>query len=367
LKKEYAFEGKVSAVSTPDLLTFIGMLKKNGVLTIDDGKVIRKIFWEKGEIVFANSTHPDESLGSFLVRHGKITQEQNMKSGLLVEPGKRQGKILVQMGVLTPKQLWWAVKNQVLEIIYKIFSLTDGKFYFEEIDELAEEKIKLSTSTTNIIMEGIRRLDELPRIKELIPDDKVVPTLVPEEFRDNSVKFEAGEIEIMNLVDGERNIREIIHISPFEEFETLRILMALLLARYIYIPGSSVPTSEEEIEDAIALENVINLYNEIYSKIWDALGEKISPKERQNLFDDVKNSLNEQVLEGPLFDARGQLPSSVLMANVADYPQNERHRILSMALENLLSFILFEASKHLDSAQKDIIYKLVEKKSEAIN
>jgi len=101
---------------------------------------------------------------------------------------EKAGEILVQMGVLTPKQLWWAVKNQVLEIIYKIFSLSEGKFYFEEVDELKEEKIKLSTSTTNIIMEGIRRLDELPRIKELIPDDKVVPTLVPEEFRDNSVK-----------------------------------------------------------------------------------------------------------------------------------------------------------------------------------
>jgi hypothetical protein len=361
LAKEIAFQGKLKSVTVPDLLTFIGMIKKSGVLTVESQNIIRKLYWEKGELVFANSTHPDESLGSFLVRHGKITQEQNMKSGMLVEPGKRQGKVLVQMGILTPKQLWWAVKNQVLEIVYGIFSLSEGVFYFEEKEEPSEEKIKLSTTTTNIIMEGIRRLDEWPRIKELIPDDTVVPTPVPPEFRDNQVKFQEGEIEVMNLVDGKRNIRDIVHVSSFEEFETLRILMSLLLARYIYIPGGTVST-EEDIEDANAIESIIEKYNKIFGELWNALGEKISPKERQDLFDDVKNQVNEPVLEGPLFDARGHLPVTVLMANVADYPQDKRLKVLSSSLDNLLSFLLFEASKHLDSAQKDTIYKLVDKK-----
>lgn len=365
MKKEYAFEGKIRNIPMPDLLTFISMIKKSGILTIEDEKNIRKIFWEKGEMVFANSTHPEESLGNFLLRHGKITEEENIKSGMLVEPGKRQGKILVQMGVLTPKQLWWAVKNQVLEIIYKVFTLSDGKFYFEEVEEPTEEKIKLSTSTTNIIMEGIRRLDELPRIKEIIYDDRIVPTLVPEEFRDPNVKFEEGEIEVMKLVDGARNIRDIIHVSPFEEFETLRILMALILARYIHIPSQTLPTYEEEIDDASMLENIINSYNYIFGEIWNALGEKMEPKDRQNLFDDIKNNFSDQVLEGPLFDARGHLPPSVLMANVADYPKNKRVEVLSLGLENLLSFILFEASKHLDADQREYIYNLVKEKSEA--
>ncbi len=361
MAKEIAFEGKLKSITVPDLLTFIGMIKKSGILTIESENIKRKLYWEKGELVFANSSHPDESLGSFLVRHGKITQEQNMKSGMLVEPNKRQGKILVQMGILTPKQLWWAVKNQVLEIVYGIFSLDEGIFYFEEMEEPTEEKIKLSTSTTNIIMEGIRRLDEWPRIKELIPDDTVVPTPVPPEFRDNQVKFEESEIEIMNLVDGKRNIRDIVHVSPLEEFETLRILMSLLLARYIYIPGSPVK-SEEEVEDVNAIENLIQKYNRIFGELWTALGEKISPKEQQNLFDDIKNQVNEPVLEGPLFDARGHLPVTTLMANVADYPQEKRLVVLSSSLDNLLSFLLFEASKYLDSNQKDAIYKLVENK-----
>jgi len=361
---EKVFQGKLKAIPIPDLLTFISMVKKSGVLHVESGDVTRKLWWEKGELVFATSSQPDESLGSFLVRHGKITQEQNMKSGLLVEPGKRQGKVLVQMGVLTPKQLWWAVKNQVLEIIYGIFSLGEGTFYFTEGEEPTEERIKLSTSTTNIIMEGIRRLDEWPRIKELIPDDMVVPCLVPPEFRDAQVKFHEGELEVLNLVDGERNIREIIHVSPFEEFETLRILMALLLARYIHLPGSAVPV-EEDVEDLAAIEKLIGQYNRIFGEIWNELGEKISQKARQDLFDEVKNSLGEALLEGPFFDARGHLPVSSLVANIADQPQDKRLNLLGLALENLLSFMLFESSKHLDAEQKASLYRLVESKGKS--
>jgi hypothetical protein len=361
---EKVFEGKLKAISVPDLLTFVSMVKKTGVLTVESMEITRKLWWEKGELVFATSSHPEESLGSFLVRHGKITQEQNMKSGLLVEPGKRQGKVLVQMGVLTPKQLWWAVKNQVLELVYGMFNLGEGVFCFEESVELTEEKIKLSTSTTNIIMEGIRRLDEWPRIKELIPEDTAVPYLVPLEFRDSQVKFHEGELEVMNLVDGKKKIRDIIHSSSFEEFETLRILMALLLARYIHVPGSAVP-AEEDIEDVSSIENLIESYNKIFGEIWEGLGEKTSQKGRQDIFDEVKDSLGENILEGPFFDARGHLPASSLMANVADYPQEKRVKTLSSALENLLSFLLFEASKHLDAEQKDSLYRLVESRDKA--
>ncbi|MCX7830518.1 MAG: hypothetical protein N2445_05610, partial [Acidobacteria bacterium] len=118
--------------------------------------------------------------------------------------------------------------------------------------------------------------------------------------------------------------------------------------------------TEDEVEDVYAIESLIEKYNRIFGEVWNALGERISPKERQNLFDEIKNQVNEPVLEGPLFDARGHLPVTVLMANVADYPQDRRLKVLSSSLDNLMSFLLFEASKHLDSSQKDSIYKLVD-------
>jgi hypothetical protein len=335
------------------------MIKKTGTLTVRHGEYAKQVYWERGEMIFSASSDPEEALGNFLIRHGKITQEQNMKSGLLVEPGKRQGKILVQMGVLTPKELWWAVKNQVLEIIYSLFALRDGWFSFEETTTVHEEKIKLSTSTTNIIMEGIRRLDEWPRIKEMIPHDRLVPELAPLETRDRNVNFLEGEKEILALVNGKRAVREIIHLSALDEFETLRILMGFILARYIVIPESPLAATGDEVEDAVMLEQVIASYNRIFSQIAEYLVTHLPRESVGSLLDGALEAAESPILEGVHFDKNGSLGAKVLTANVADLHVEQRLGALDGGLNNLLSFILFESSKHLLPEEKSTIYRMV--------
>lgn len=362
---ERIIEGSLKAVSAPDLLTFINLIKKTGTLVLNHGDRTRKIFWERGEMIFASSSDPDESLGSFLVRHGKITPEQNMRSGLMVEPGKRQGRILVQMGVLTPKELWWAVKNQVLEIIYSVFSVREGRFGFDETPEPYEEKIKLSTSTTNIIMEGIRRLDEWPRIKEIIPGDRVVPRIAPHDKRDTNVKFLEAEQAILSLVDGERTVRDIIHLSNMEEFETLRLLMSFVMARYIRVPEARGGDGHEDVEDAHALESVVESYNRVFVQIGAYLATHLTPMAVEDLFERAMGSSDSPVLEGIHFDSEGRLDPYALQANVAETRVDERGRALEGSLSHLLSFLLFESSKHLAPEEKSALYKMVDNLSGA--
>lgn len=360
---ERILEGSLRTIYVPDVLTFVNMLKKTGILTLRNQDQVRKLYWEKGELVFASSSLPTESLGSFLVRHGRITQDEHEESGRRVEPGTRQGKVLVQMGILTPKQLWWAVKNQVLEIVYDLFSLKEGLFFFEETEEINEEKIKLSTSTTNIIMEGIRRLDEWPRIREFIPTDEAVPTITSADSRDKNVKFMEGELEILSLVDGERTVREIIHASPLDEFETLRILMALVLARYISMPGAPESHGEDDHDDSSELGALVARYNEIYARIGSELSSGLSAKERKALFTSALTGCEEALLEGCSFNDNCELQPRILTANVADLRANKRAGALRSTMENLLSFLLFEASKHLDADQRGELYRLVEEQS----
>ena len=356
-------EGALRAVSVPDLLTFINMIKKTGILSLRHEERVRRVFWERGEMIFASSSDPEEALGNFLLRHGKITQEQNMKSGLMVSPGTRQGKVLVQMGVLTPKELWWAVKNQVLEIIYACFTLEDGVFFFEEMEDAHEEKIKLSTSTTNIIMEGIRRLDEWPRIRELIPNDHLVPMLSPAESRDPGVRFLEGEQAILTLVDGNRSVREIIHLAELDEFETLRVLMSFILARYIAIPELQTSEQNDDLDDASALDGLVVTYNRIFSRIIGTLAGHLDDDGLALFTATAVESSRNDVLDGVRFDEHGCLDIKTLIANVADHHVEERVSVLDGALSNLLSFFLFEASKHLTPEEKNAIYRMAGERS----
>jgi hypothetical protein len=118
---------------------------------------------------------PGAFLGQFLLRNGKITAEQYEESRRRVTPQLRHGKLLVQMGAISPKDLWWGVKNQVLEIIYSLFGWKDGEFaFYDSTEDLAQERIVIQLNTSSVIMEGIRRLDEAARIREKIPNLDVV-------------------------------------------------------------------------------------------------------------------------------------------------------------------------------------------------
>src|SRR6266498_3095898 len=151
------FEGDLRRIQIADVLSFVSMIRGGGKLLLKQVRLERTLHWLEGEIVFATSNTPEQSLGQFLLRNGKITQQQYEESAQRVGPNMRHGKALVQMGAISPNDLWWGIKNQALEIIYSLFTWTEGSFSFVEAgEEVLNERIVLSINTSGAIMEGIQ-------------------------------------------------------------------------------------------------------------------------------------------------------------------------------------------------------------------
>jgi hypothetical protein len=218
--------GDLSSVTLADVVSLLNLSKKTGVLRCSRGADSRSVFWEQGEIVFARSNSVRDNLGCFLVRRGLITEEQNAESARRIDPETRHGKVLVRLGYLTTEQLWWAVKNQVLEIVYDLFHWGTGYFEFVEGPIEAREKITLAVPTTKIVMEGIRRLDEWNKFSTRIRDTGMllepVPGKVPGTGREQDATPE--ERKVLGLVNGIRTVSEISRLSGQGEFETYSAL-----------------------------------------------------------------------------------------------------------------------------------------------
>ncbi len=234
--------GDLSAINLADIFSLLGMSKKGGVLKLARGAETRSLHWELGEIVFARSNSVRDSLGNFLVRKGIITPEQNAVSASKIDENTRHGKVLVRMGFITADQLLWAVKQQVLEIVYSLFHWRSGLFEFLEGESDAKEKITLSMSTTKIIMEGIHRLDEWAKIRTLFPDDSVVlePVLGPPEVAARP-DLAADDKKIVALVNGSRTIAEISNLSRQGEFECSSLLFNLVSSGVLRVRGRQAP------------------------------------------------------------------------------------------------------------------------------
>src|SRR5512139_733633 len=118
------FRGNLRDYSLPRILIELNRSRETGTLSITTSHFTKKIYIREGNVIFASSTFEDDRLGEMLIKAGKITMGQYDKSvELLKSTGKRQGAILVELGYITPKDLFWGVNYQVKEIIYSLFQL----------------------------------------------------------------------------------------------------------------------------------------------------------------------------------------------------------------------------------------------------
>lgn len=146
----------------PNIFEGIRTKKITGILKLSHGGAVKSIFFKEGNVVYASSSENIDRLGDILLKTHKITADQYKTSAdLIKKTGKRQGSILVEMGVITPKELFEALKVQIREIISSIFLWdSDGKFELAE-GELPNNIIPLPIELADILNYTIEKLENL--------------------------------------------------------------------------------------------------------------------------------------------------------------------------------------------------------------
>jgi hypothetical protein len=236
--------GILGPIALADLFSLLNLSKKTGCLSCTSGTVIKKVYWEDGEVVFARSNLREDSLGHYLVDRGIINEEQKEDSFRQIASGERHGKVLVRLGFLTPEQLLWGVRNQVQEILYTLFLWESGRFQFDEGKLEIREKVTLSASTTRIVMEGIRRVDEWKRIEAIITDMDAIPQKTDRPAGDDDI-LRPEDRKLLDLVDGRTSFREYQSRADIGSFEALAALSRLISAEYL---TAGEPESKESDE-----------------------------------------------------------------------------------------------------------------------
>ena len=275
---EIPLKGNIQEVKLPHLLAYLNRQRKTGTLMTTTPVFTKKVFLVKGDAIFASSSFEDDRLGEMLIKAGKITMEQYDKSvEMLKKTGKRQGAILVELGYLTPKDLFWGVKYQVREIIYSLFQLEQAEFEFIE-DEIPEhEVITLKMSMGNLIYEGVKRIDNWTRIKQEMTDSEAVLKLSHDPvaiFQD--IELSPQDRQMLSFVDGKMTMKQLIDSSLVGSFEAMKILYVLLSIGVLEVKKSETTDTPETMkheevlqplseDDGLSSERVDRLYYSIGS------------------------------------------------------------------------------------------------------
>jgi hypothetical protein len=241
-------EGSLVQRDFADLVQDLAERRWTGVLTLTNGGVGRSVTVQDGRLVFASSSSPDDRLGELLLRRGRISFRQYVDAGKAIVPGKRLGTILVEQGILPPKDLVRAVVDHTQEIIYGAFQWTEGRYRFQE--GTTAETITLNISTPDIIMEGIRRIESWSRI------DRAVGGIGARYDRPSGYETVAAKmtladekLKILTRISEERIVEELCAESSLPDIDVCRTLWAFRvigLVRLLDPPRRTKPEIEDD-------------------------------------------------------------------------------------------------------------------------
>ncbi len=238
-------------MSLTDLLQFLAAGRKSGTLKFDHGKITKQVYFKNGLIVGSKSNDPREYLGQVLLHYGKVDESQ-LKAAREVQrtSGAKLGEVLVEQGYLSENEVLEVLKTRTLDAIYDLFVWTEGDFEFYDEESLPDDLLLIEVEPTNVIMEGIYRLDELARYKTLVPSDRSILEL--NAGWTSSLKSGKEFRQILYFIEKRMSVAEIcyhMHASAFHVYGQLYTLISEGVARVAGEAPEETPPPLAEIED----------------------------------------------------------------------------------------------------------------------
>jgi len=238
--------GDLKDINLADIFQTLAMNQQEGTLTIWSGRRRMDIYFSKeGVRLLVSGEKKYPRLGEILLLEKKITSvELDMALARQKMTGEMLGQALIDMGIVTAEEIENAVRHQIEEEIFDVFSWKDAKFEFVPGEPKGEffDPAKLGRPITfnvqSIIMEAARRIDEWQLIHSIIPSMQVIfrvrdPYAEPPDVAEKAGTTKEVVAAIVELVDGEKTVEQIVEKSGLGKFEVCKVLALLAQAHYL--------------------------------------------------------------------------------------------------------------------------------------
>jgi len=192
--------GRLEETPLPRLLLMLLRERFGGAVMLSRDRVGKRFLFREGLPIFAESNLASESLGIQLMDAGKLDRAAYKRLSAHVEQEKcKEGKALLDLGLLDAKGLFLALKDQVRSRLLECFGWPHGEFYVDrgseppadaqpfraEIFSLLQEGIETHWSSERVLVDLRARMEQYPeraerseKISSKLHSDDVVRSLL---------------------------------------------------------------------------------------------------------------------------------------------------------------------------------------------
>ncbi|MBI1967097.1 MAG: tetratricopeptide repeat protein [Gemmatimonadetes bacterium] len=247
-----AIKGSLKEASLPDVLQLLALGQKTGCLSIADRSNFGYIYFDRGRICYASIVNRRDRLGDILVKHELITQDQLDAAVEAQEKhrDKKLGEILVAQGAISQPNLERYMRMQIEESVYYLFTWSQGTFNFEAEVRPDQQDFLVSINPESLLLEGARRVDEWGLIEKKIPSFDLIFIVDRDHLAISEVTLTETQQKILPLLDGSRDVNQIIEDSGLGEFEVGKALYGLITAGFLHRAGRTAVAEDQKITDA---------------------------------------------------------------------------------------------------------------------
>jgi hypothetical protein len=222
------------------------MNRREGILTLVRGEDRKTIhFGGQGIRLLSSTLRRINKLGKILLRRRRISKED--LDALLKEQrllGWKLGQIAMTSGLVKKEDVEGALAEQIEEEVFDMFMWSEAAFEFAEgkkpprdVDHPLAD-LTLGKNVTSLVLEAARRADELLMIRRILDDDDITLHKFSFEIQADELGEDLSAVdEILPIINGRRSLREIVQMSIYPRFQTMRAIYRLLTLGYIKAHG----------------------------------------------------------------------------------------------------------------------------------
>jgi uncharacterized protein DUF4388 len=370
--------GDAAGFPLSDLIAFLAQSRWTGVIRVHAPTGERSVSMKDGEVRSATSDDPTDRLGEVMVRLGFVDRRK-LEEVLKDTPPSKVGRALVERGLLQAHDLFKCLTHQLAEIFHAMVLTHEGTFMLvdQEVDDRSTSSHMLQLSTQSLLMDAIRKIDEMAHFRKRIPHGRMYVG----KKRASDGKLEEDEVRVLGSLTGDKTVFELGQFHKMSEFDITTVVFRLLEGGYAMVSEKPVTGGLTAAVDAAVApggkaedrlqkgdpNHVARVFNLIFKEIRDEVAKQGMEREfvaaaNAALAGEALSS--SPVLQGQSFDPSGVLPEAALLEQfqrTRDQLGAEPVVSLRKALSDVMFFLLFQAGELLESrADEDLARRVKE-------
>lgn len=246
-----ALEGNAKDFGLSEILQLIALQKKSGLLSVT-GDQNMAIFFKDGRIISTRDrrSFAHDPLKDYMFRYGFISgAEMSNLQRIQAETKLDLTDILISEKYFTPDELSMIFVEQIQESIQEVlawpksyYKFITGNHVLQGVTSFASIKVE------GMLMESMRRIDELPELERIFPSEQTIlrrldmPRKAPPEL-------DRHEEMIYHLLERESSLEELIAHARMARFSTYEACKNLLEKGLFEIATVPAPPEEETQEE----------------------------------------------------------------------------------------------------------------------